>query len=217
MRLSEEHKEFVVKGYARFMSHQMIVVEFAKEFTEDLAELCGGPSGADIREYVYDRRIVNNPLIGSNHERDPDYPMLKATQDAYDEAKERLSTRFRRLNINHPQFPEKYRALFNETRKQFLNMHHSGDLSNPENVIAELGTLYAALKQRIFQDGNIFAHGRYSKDNGLKEINLAHQILKTIVVANAANAQMEPRDVTPEQLPAPAKPLAATTREEEDA
>lgn len=214
MRLSDEHKEFVVKGYARFMSHQLIVVEFAEEFIEDLAELCGGPSAADIRAYGRPP-VKQNP--GMEFKRRPDYPMLKATQEAYDEAKERLGTRFRRLNINHAQFPEKYRALFNETRKQFLNMHHGGDLSNPENVIAELGTLYAALKQRIFQDGKIFSHSVFSRDETLKAVNLAHQILKTIVAANAANAQLEPRDVTPEQLPAPAKPLADTTREEEDA
>lgn len=216
MQLSEAHKEFVVKGYAQFMSHKRIVMEFAEEFTEDLAELCGGPSAADIRKYVYDRPIVKmNRMMSESNE--PDYPMLKATQEAYEEAKERLGHRFRRLNIDHPQFPEKYRALFNETRKQFINANHSGDLSNPENVITELATLYAALKQRIFRDGNIFNHSAFSSSDRLKEVNLAHQILKTIVAVNATSAHREPRDVTPEPLPAPAKPIADTTQEDEDA
>ena len=216
MQLSEAHKEFVVKGYAQFMSHKRIVMEFAEEFTEDLAELCDGPSAADIRKYVHNRPIIKmNPALDS--ERYPDYPMLKATQEAYEEAKERLGPRFRRLNIDHPQFPEKYRALFNETRKQFINANHSGDLSNPENVITELATLYAALKQRIFRDGNIFNHGAFSSSDRLKEVNLAHQILKTIVAVNATSAHREPRDVTPEPLPAPAKPIADTTQEDEDA
>ena len=216
MQLSEAHKEFVVKGYAQFMSHKRLVMEFAEEFTEDLAELCGGPSAADIRKYVYDRPVIKTkPTLGEFS--DPDYPMLKATQEAYDEAKERLGHRFRRLNIDHPQFPEKYRALFNETRKQFINANHSGDLSNPENVITELATLYAALKQRIFRDGNIFNHSAFSSSDRLKEVNLAHQILKTIVAVNATSAHREPRDVTPEPLPAPAKPIADTTQEDEDA
>ena len=215
MRLSEEHKEFVVKAYARFMSQKRIVMEFAEEFTEDLAELCGGPSAADIRKYVHNRPLIKmNPMMSESDE--PDYPMLKATQEAYDEAQERLAPRFRRLNIDHPQFPEKYRALFDETRKQFLK-NHSGDLSNPENVITELATLYAALKQRIFRDGDIFNHSALFSKDRLKEVNLAHQILKTVVAVNATSAHREPRDVTPEPLPAPAKPIADTTQEEEDA
>ena len=187
MNLSEEHKEFVVKGYAQFMKRKTIVARFMDKFIDDLGELCDGPSADDIRAYVHDQDEHSEDklargLIGT----------LDKTQENYDRAKKRLAARFRRLDINHPQFPEKYRALFDKTREQFFVDQRSGDLTIPENVTRELETLYGLAKMRAFQNQDT------------KDIALAHQILKTFVAVNAVNAKMEPLDVTPQKPPLPA-------------
>lgn len=187
MNLSEEHKEFVVKGYAQFMKRKTIVARFMDKFIDDLAELCDGPSADDIREYVYDQDEHSEGKLAEGL-----IDTLDKTQENYDRAKKRLAARFRRLDINHPQFPEKYRALFDKTREQFFVDQRSGDLTIPENVTRELETLYGLAKMRAFQNQDT------------KDIALAHQILKTFVAVNAVNAKMEPLDVTPQKPPLPA-------------
>ena len=187
MNLSEEHKEFVVKGYAQFMKRKTIVARFMDKFIDDLAELCDGPSADDIRAYVYDQDEHSEGKLAEGL-----IDTLDETQENYDRAKEQLASRFRRLDINHPQFPEKYRALFDKTREQFFVDQRSGDLTIPENVTRELETLYGLAKMRAFQN------------QGTKDIALAHQILKTLVAANAVNAKQAPLDVTPQKPPLPA-------------
>ena len=86
---------------------------------------------------------------------------------------ENLFNRFRRLDIDHRQFPDKYKALFHNTRDEFCANYRIPDLNVPENVVRELETLYGFQKQRIFQHRN-------SKDV-MQHITLAHQILKTII------------------------------------
>lgn len=187
MNLSEEHKEFVVKGYAQFMKRKTIVARFMDKFIDDLAELCDGPSADDIRAYVYNQDEHSEGKLAEGL-----IDTLDETQKNYDRAKERLAARFRRLDINHPQFPEKYRALFDKTREQFFVDQRSGDLTIPENVTRELETLYGLAKMRAFQNQDT------------KDIALAHQILKTFVAVNAVNAKQEPLDVTPQKPPLPA-------------
>ena len=202
MNLSEEHKEFVVKGYAQFMNRKTIVARFMDKFIDDLAELCDGPSAEDIRAYVYNQPDVSDPSaeeeLATDKYTDDEglcnelFNRLDKTQESYDRAKEQLASRFRRLDINHPQFPEKYRALFNETREQFFADQCRGDLTIPENVTRELEILYGLAKHRAFQNQDT------------KDIALAHQILKTFVAVNAVNAKQEPLDVTPQKPPLPA-------------
>ena len=100
-----------------------------------------------------------------------------------------LSDRLRRLNITHRQFPEKYRDLFNQTRKEYFLSYRAENLQNSDNVILELETLYGYVKQRIFEEVN-------SKE-AMKHVNLAHNILKTIATCNTSNAKQEVLDVTP--------------------
>ncbi len=106
--------------------------------------------------------------------------------------RENLFNRFRRLDIHHGQFPDKYKVLFKDTRDAFCKNYRTPDLSVPENVVRELETLYGYEKQRIFQHSN-------SKDV-TKHVTLAHQILKTIIACNAINMGQETIDVTPQDV-----------------
>ena len=108
--------------------------------------------------------------------------------------RESLFNRFRRLDIDHRQFPDKYKALFHNTRDEFFASYRIPDLNVPENVVRELETLYGYEKQRIFQH-------RDSSDI-MKHVTLAHQILKTIIACNAINAGQEVVDVTPHDVKA---------------
>ena len=103
-----------------------------------------------------------------------------------------LFNRFRRLDIDHGQFPDKYKALFNDTRDEFCKNYRIPDLNVPENVVRELETLYGYERQFIFQH-------RDSK-NVTKHVTLAHQILKTIIACNAINTGQEVVDVTPQDV-----------------
>ena len=116
---------------------------------------------------------------------------------------ENLFNRFRRLDIDHRQFPDKYKALFNETRDEFCANYRIPDLNVPENVVRELETLYGYQKQRIFQQKN--------STEVMNHVNLAHQILKTIITCNALNPKQEVMDVTPQDAKALKQPQEALT------
>ena len=117
----------------------------------------------------------------------------------------RLAALFRRLNIKHSQFPEKYRGLFNEEREKFLADYRSTLLHIPDNVTRELEALYGLTRDLAFQQRDA------------KYITLALQILKTIVACNAVNARDELVEITPEdakQLTTTAKTLAGQVKKE---
>ncbi len=101
-----------------------------------------------------------------------------------------LFNQFRRLDITHRQFPEKYRDLFNQTREQYCANYRVPDLTNPESLARELETLYGYQKQRLFQ---VESQGEITK-----HIALAHQILKTLVACNAINAEQDIVNITPQ-------------------
>ena len=111
-----------------------------------------------------------------------------------EKVKRDLSNQLRRLNITHSQFPEKYRNLFNQARKEYFSGYRSESLQNSDNVALELETLYGYAKQRIFNEEN--------EKEVMKHITLAHQILKTIVAHNAVNARQEVVDITPQNMKA---------------
>ena len=101
-----------------------------------------------------------------------------------------LFNQFRRLDINHRQFPEKYRDLFHQTRDEFCASYRVPDLISPENLTRELETLYGYQKQRLFQTED--------PEEATKHVTLAHQILKTLVACNAINAEQTVVDITPQ-------------------
>ena len=171
MKLTEKHKQFVVKRFARFMKVKEIVQEFVEEFEEDLE---------DSYE-IFDEFLLKH------------------------EQRVRLAALFRRLNITHSQFPEKYRGLFNEEREKFPADYRSTLLHIPDNVTRELEALYGLTRELAFEQRDA------------KYISLALQTLKTIVACNAVNAQQDVVEITPEdakQLTPTATTLAGQVKKE---
>ena len=101
-----------------------------------------------------------------------------------------LFNQFRRLNINHRQFPEKYRDLFNQARDEFCANYRNLNLTTATNIAQELETLYGHQKQCIFE-------AEYPEE-ATKHVTLAHQILKTLVACNAINVEQNIVDITPQ-------------------
>lgn len=114
--------------------------------------------------------------------------------DHKEEIQKNLFSRFRRLHIDHPQFPNKYRALFIQTRDEHCANYRTQDLSISENLTRELEILYGYQKHLIFQLTN--------PKETMKHMSLAHQILKTLVTHNAVNNSQEVVDITPQNTKA---------------
>ena len=112
----------------------------------------------------------------------------------HQQVKRDISRQLRRLNIIHRQFPEKYRALFNQAREQYFNDYRGDNLGISENVLKELEILIGYVKQCIFQQEN--------QTDAMKFMTLAHQIMKTVVAHNAVSGKQEVVDITPQSVQA---------------
>ena len=112
------------------------------------------------------------------------------TEDHWEELKRDISNQLRRFNIIHPRFPNKYRDLFNQTREQHFNKYRGENLGTSDNIRKELETLHGYVKQAIFQEQD--------PKEAMKHINLAHQILKTLVACNAINVEQDIVNITPQ-------------------
>ena len=168
-------------------------LEFLNEFIADYQEEYREKHGGEA-----DKKLNEDAIENFDLEREMEYTTLsqryreQVVPTHEKELRENLFSRFRRLDINHGQFPDKYKVLFKDTRDEFCKNYRIPDLSVPENVVRELETLYGYEKQRIFQHSN-------SKDV-TKHVTLAHQILKTIIACNAINMGQETIDVTPQDV-----------------
>ena len=103
---------------------------------------------------------------------------------------------FRRLNITHSQFPEKYRELFNAERENYLANYRDTSLHLHDYMIRELEALYGLTRELAYEQREA------------KYITIALQIPKTIAACNAVNARDALVEITPED----AKQLATTTK-----
>lgn len=108
--------------------------------------------------------------------------------------RQKLFNQFRRLDIKHRQFPEKYRDLFNQTRDEFCASYRTSNLMTSANIVQELETLYGYQKQRLFQAED--------PEEATKHVTLAHQILKTLVACNAINTDQDIVNITPKDTKA---------------
>ena len=108
-------------------------------------------------------------------------------RDFYKKLSLELSNQIRRLNITHTQFPEKYRKLFNETRAEFFNRQGKQNLPNNENIINELETIYAYVKDLIFQEEK--------PTEAIKQVNMAHNLLKTIASHKQDDIQKQEKNI----------------------
>ena len=217
MKLQEEHKEFVVKGYACFMKPSEILNNFMIAFASHIAEaFLEGRAGELEKEaveeilrkkdhftevhylkdhepniYQFDlyKTITTKKGIQQRRQVFVNWKMIIAQINRYNKIlRGKCENNFRRLNITHPQFPQKYRTLFNETREQYLASYRTASLSLPENLILELEFLYGLTKELVIEKRD------------LKYITQASQILKTIAACNAVNQQEQPLDITPQDV-----------------
>lgn len=217
MKLQEEHKEFVVKGYACFMKPSEILENFmiafapniAEAFLEDSADKLEKEAVEEILRkkerftethylnghqpniYQFDLYKIITTKKGIQQRRQVfvNWQMIIAQINRYNEMlRGKCANNFRRLNITHPQFPQKYRTLFNEAREQYLASYRAASLSLPENLVLELEFLYGLTKELVIENRD------------LKYITQAAQILKTIAACNAVNQQEQPLDITPQDV-----------------
>ncbi|MCE2414568.1 hypothetical protein J4G07_11220 [Candidatus Poribacteria bacterium] len=217
MKLQEEHKEFVVKGYACFMKPSEILNNFMIAFASHIAEAFLEGRAVELEKeaveeilrkkdhftevhylkdhepniYQFDlyKTITTKKGIQQRRQVFVNWKMIIAQINRYNKIlRGKCENNFRRLNITHPQFPQKYRTLFNETREQYLASYRTASLSLPENLILELEFLYGLTKELVIEKRD------------LKYITQASQILKTIAACNAVNQQEQPLDITPQDV-----------------
>ena len=171
---------------------QEIMEKFIETHTEEFRETYGDEADQKLNEGAleeYDRELKREAREFHN---DNLMRVEKAHQKHLEELRQNLFNRFRRLNIDHPQFPKKYRALFKEARDEYCENYRSQSLNIPENLARELETLYGYQKQLIFQGDN--------PKEASKHLNSAHQILKTVLAHNALNASQQVEDITPKNV-----------------
>ncbi|MDE0400439.1 MAG: hypothetical protein OXL96_21800 [Candidatus Poribacteria bacterium] len=239
MKLNEQHKEFAVKCFARFMTRTEVVKVFLKEFENNLPPPPEFEkfSEEEYKEYydqeetIEEERIRKEYIAQELRKREKHYAVIHGTdastkfeedreklqeeiqqtlyeselleakrnyyqdcqgerEDHSEELKRDISNQLRRFNITHPRFPNKYRDLFNRTREQHFNKYRGENLGTSENIRKELETLHGYVKQAIFQEQD--------PKEAMKHINLAHQILKTLVACNALNAEQDLVNITPQ-------------------
>ena len=242
MKLNEQHKEFAVKCFARFMTRSEVVKAFLKEFENDLPpppefeSFCEEEyqeyyNEQEQEETIKQKRIKKEYIAQELRKHEEHYAVIYGTdastkfeqdseklqegirqalyqsefletkrnyyldcqaerEDHWEELKRDISNQLRRFNITHPRFPNKYRDLFNQTREQHFNKYRGENLGTSENIRKELETLHGYVKQAIFQEQD--------PKEAMKHINLAHQILKTLVACNAINAEPDVVNITPQ-------------------
>ena len=183
---------FVEKGQPNIKSD--FIAQFIREHREEFQEEHG-----DEADKILNERALENFRFDLRIRCFRAHKMLSAEREAEltnhkKEIRDNLFNRFRRLDINHPQFPNKYRALFIQTRDEHCANYRTQDLSISDNLTRELEILYGYQKQLIFQLTN--------PKEMMKHMSLAHQILKTIVTHNALNNSQEAVDITPQNTKA---------------
>ena len=178
--MAQPRTDFDIKAKSEFIE------EYIEEFEEEVKEEYGDKAGEQLKQEALEA-YEDLRKIG----------FTKTVQEARDniltqheeELRESLFNRFRCLDIDHRQFPDKYKALFHKIRDEFCANHRIPDLDVPENVVRELEILYGFQKQQIF--------GQSDSRDVMQHVALSHQILKTIVACNAIDTKQEVVDVTP--------------------
>ena len=119
------------------------------------------------------RQIVNDYNQQVQKQKDANTQKhQKAVKEHKKQLKSNLSNKLRRFNITHATFPEKYKELFLNTRKEYISSFRFPNTKIMNNVTAELETLYGFVKQRIFEVTD--------PKEAIINARLAHQILATI-------------------------------------
>lgn len=188
VNLKEDHKEFIVECYAKFMKRADIVETFVEMFSDYIEELC--------IEYYKTRDDYIQSMLEIGHEigysREKRIELFHEEYDSNIEhiivhLKRKLSTQIRRFHIDHPQFPKQYIELFNNVRQEHLNMDTELDLHDMNSSLAELEDLYNHVKRMIYVE------------NHISILPLAHNILKTIIACQLTDETQNILDITPKE------------------
>ncbi len=148
MNLKEKHKEFAVKCYANFMQPSAIIDAFMQEFQDDIPKYPQMQQNQDPEEYKYQEEQHRKSI------------------------REKLRNQLRRYDINHREFPKKYRELFYKAQNEYVAKYINQEKKGSENIIQELDALYGYVKQCIY--------GLTPSDKTIKNAQLAHKILDSI-------------------------------------
>ncbi len=169
---------------------QEFIEKFIEAHTEEFQEAYGDEADQKLNARALEEYEDDRQAEARNYHNQLQREAEEGRQRHLKDLQQNLFNRFRRLDIDHPQFPKKYRALFQKTRKEYCENYRIQALSNPQNLATELETLYGYQKQLIFQGG--------SPKEVTKHLNSAHQILKTVLAHNALNANQPVEDITPQ-------------------
>ena len=163
-------------------------------------------SHAESFEEEYDEnaeeKLKESALENYNEYRENSYRSAywrerEATIQAHEKSlKQELFNQFRRFDIRHPQFPKKYRKLFEQYRKEFFASYRLESLKHPENLITKLETLYGYVENLIFQEDNPRQAAEY--------VRLDHQLLQSIATHTAViqSQQQAAKDIAPQNVKA---------------
>ena len=148
MNLQDKHKEYAVKCYASFMQTSSIIDGFFQQFWDDLSKPEQEQPDQDPDEYQY------------------------KVDKHWQKVRENLRNQLRRYDINHQEFPQKYKELFNQTRKEYILNYIVEEMQGTDNIVQELEALYGYVRQCIF--------GMAPSDKTIKNVQLAQKLLDSI-------------------------------------
>lgn len=148
MNLQDKHKEYAVKCYASFMQTSSIIDGFIQQFWDDLAKPKQVQPNQDPDEYHHQVELH------------------------WQKVRENLRNQLRRYDINHQEFPQKYRELFNQKRKEYILNYIVEDMQASDSIVQELEALYGYVRQSIF--------GMTPSDKTIKNVQLAQKLLDSI-------------------------------------
>lgn len=169
---------------------QEFIEKFMETHREEFEKEYGDEADQKLNERVLEEYEKDRWAEARSHHNEHQREAEKGRQRHREELEQNLFNRFRRLNIEHPQFPKKYRTLFQKTRDEYCNNYRIHDLTASEKLTRELETLYGYQKQLIFQLD--------SPKEIEKHLNAAHNILKTILAHNALRVGQQVPDITPQ-------------------
>lgn len=179
MILQEHHKTYAVKCFAQYMTCDEVATEFMNKFPEDLPnpptkddEKLSADEQAKLDEHIkeelknYQKLYINNHHLDGVQKFKKDTPELteqitKEYQEPIDKEAERehklkvkskIANQLRRYNIDHIEFPKKYKELFNQTRAEYETDLLNLGAQKAEFISKELQKLFAVTEKRLIQE-----------------------------------------------------------------
>ena len=179
MILQEHHKTYAVKCFAQFMTRDEVATAFMNKFPEDLPksptvdnEKLSADEQAKLDKHIkeelrnYEKLYFNNDPMHGAQKFKKDIPELteqitKEYQEPIDKetekehelrVKNKISNQLRRYNIDHIEFPKKYKELFNQTRAEYeTHLLNLGDQKG-EFFNKELQKMFAVTEKRLIEE-----------------------------------------------------------------